>query len=146
MAACANQFPEKFGAVECNVGVLDMLRYHKFTIGAAWAPDYGTSDKEESFKYLIKYSPYHNIKPNTKYPAILVLTADHDDRVVPLHSFKYIAQLQYVAGSVDQQNPLMIRVEVKAGHGLGKPTSKYIEEVADVYSFVANVLDLQFQL
>ena len=115
------------------VGVLDMLRYHLFTIGWAWATDYGTSDKQEDFNYLIKYSPLHNVNEGVCYPATMVTTADHDDRVVPAHSFKFIAELQ------DKQacaNPVLIRIETKAGHGAGKPTAKIIEEYADIYSFL----------
>lgn len=122
-----------------------MLRFHKFTIGSAWTSDYGCSDNPEDFKYLIKYSPYHNIQKDTNYPAILVTTSDHDDRVVPLHSFKYAAQLQYIVSqNKDQQNPCLIRVERKAGHGQGKPTSKVLDEYADIYSFIANSLNLEY--
>lgn len=110
-----------------------MLRYHLFTIGWAWATDYGRSDVPEEFEYLIKYSPLHNLKFGTCYPATLVTTADHDDRVVPAHSFKFIATLQEHKGC---SNPTLIRIETKAGHGAGKPTSKVIEEYADIYSFI----------
>jgi len=112
---------------------MDMLRYHKFTIGWAWASDYGTSEEsEEMFKYLIAYSPLHALKPGVQYPATMVTTADHDDRVVPAHSFKFAAELQknHVG-----ENPVLIRVDVKAGHGGGKPTAKIIEEYADLWSF-----------
>lgn len=116
------------------VGVMDMLRYHKFTIGAHWARDYGTSDdNKEMFDYLYHYSPLHNIKPGTNYPATLVTTADHDDRVVPGHSFKFAATLQERTAN---QNPALIRIETKAGHGGGKPIAKIIEETADEYSFM----------
>lgn len=122
-----------------------MLRFHKFTIGSAWTSDYGCSDNSEDFKYLIKYSPYHNIQYDTNYPAILVTTSDHDDRVVPLHSFKYTAQLQYVLSkNKNQENPCLIRIETKAGHGAGKPTSKVLDEYADIYSFIANALNLEY--
>jgi len=114
------------------VGVLDMLRYHKFTIGWAWATDYGTSDNKEEFDCLIKYSPLHNVK-ETEYPATLVTTADHDDRVVPAHSFKFISTLQEKQKGT---NPVLIRVDINAGHGAGKPTDKQIEEFADIWSFV----------
>jgi prolyl oligopeptidase len=110
-----------------------MLRYHEFTIGWAWASDYGRSDSAADFKYLIAYSPLHNIKNGTCYPATMVTTADHDDRVVPAHSFKFIATLQENQGC---NNPVLIRIETKAGHGAGKPTAKIIEEYADMYAFI----------
>ena len=109
-----------------------MLRFHKFTIGWAWTGDYGSSDNEDEFHYLYKYSPLHNISKDVEYPATLVTSADHDDRVVPAHSFKYIAELQ---SKYQGENPVMIRIGVKAGHGGGKPTSKIIEEYADLWSF-----------
>ena len=114
-----------------QVGVMDMLRYHKFTIGYAWAVEYGSSDSLNHFNNIYKYSPLHNIKKQ-EYPAIMVTTADHDDRVVPAHSFKYIATLQEQQQGPD---PVLIRISVKAGHGAGKPLSKIIEEVTDIYSF-----------
>lgn len=134
VGAVVNQRPELFGAAFPAVGVMDMLRYHKFTIGRYWAADYGTSeDSEEMFKYLLNYSPLHSIKDNVEYPAILVTTADHDDRVVPAHSFKYIATMQeHYKGT----NPVLIRIETNAGHGAGKPTAKIIEEYSDIYSFM----------
>ncbi len=120
------------------VGVLDMLRYHKFTIGWAWASDYGTSDTKEGFDYLIKYSPLHNAKP-AEYPATLITTADHDDRVVPAHSFKFAAAMQKAQlGSL----PLLIRIDVSAGHGAGKPTSKRIDEAADILSFMFDQMNI----
>ena len=133
VGAVANQRPELFKVALPAVGVMDMLRYHKFTIGWAWATDYGTSEEsEEMFRYLLAYSPYHSIKPGIKYPATLVTTADHDDRVVPAHSFKYISRLQeYNTGKL----PVLIRIETKAGHGAGKPTAKVIEEYADIWAF-----------
>jgi prolyl oligopeptidase len=134
IGAVINQRPDLFKVALPAVGVMDMLRFHKFTIGWAWAGDYGTSDdSKEMFDYLYGYSPYHNIKPGVKYPAVLVTTADHDDRVVPAHSFKYIARLQeYQAGKL----PVLIRIDTKAGHGGGKPTAKIIDEYTDVWSFV----------
>jgi prolyl oligopeptidase len=133
VGAVMNQKPELFGAAVADVGVMDMLRFHKFTIGYAWVDDYGSSDDPKGFQYLYKYSPYHNLKPGTKYPAVLVTTADHDDRVVPGHSFKYIAALQ-AAQTGDK--PVLIRIDVKSGHGAGKPTAKLIEEVADRLAFI----------
>ena len=117
-----------------EVGVMDMLRYHKFTIGWNWASDYGTSeDSKEMFEYLKGYSPLHNLKKGVSYPATLVTTADHDDRVVPAHSFKFAATLQECQAG---QNPVLIRIDTKAGHGGGKPLAKVLEEQADIYSFI----------
>ena len=134
MGACLTQRPDLYAVALPAVGVLDMLRYHNFTIGWAWASDYGRSDdSKEMFDYLYGYSPLHNVKEGVNYPATLVSTADHDDRVVPAHSFKFIARLQ--AGH-QGDNPVLIRIATKAGHGAGKPTSKVIEEYADVWAFV----------
>lgn len=134
VGAVVNQRPDLFGAALPAVGVMDMLRYHKFTIGRYWATDYGTSEEsEEMFNYLVKYSPVHSIKEGVEYPAILVTTGDHDDRVVPAHSFKYIATMQQKYKGI---NPVLIRIETKAGHGAGKPTAKIIEEYSDIYSFI----------
>jgi prolyl oligopeptidase len=135
VGACVNQRPDLFKAAIPAVGVMDMLRYHKFTIGWNWASDYGTSeDNEEMYKCLRGYSPLHNIKNDgTPYPAILITTADHDDRVVPAHSFKYAAQLQ---ASNTGDAPKLIRIDVNAGHGGGKPISKTIDEQTDIYSFI----------
>lgn len=134
VGACMTQRPDLFRVAVPQVGVMDMLRYHKFTIGWNWASDYGTSaDSKEMFEYLKSYSPLHNLKPGTKYPATLVTTADHDDRVVPAHSFKFAATLQ---DCNDGTNPTIIRIDSKAGHGAGKPMSKILQEQADIYSFI----------
>jgi prolyl oligopeptidase len=138
VGACMTQRPDLFGAALPAVGVMDMLRFHLFTIGWAWKDDYGSSEDPELFQALFKYSPLHNIKPGTCYPATLITTADHDDRVVPAHSFKFTAALQ-AAQSCDK--PTLIRIEVDAGHGAGKPTSKTIEEIADRWAFLVKVLD-----
>ena len=134
VGACMTQRPDLFRVAIPEVGVMDMLRYHKFTIGWNWASDYGTSeDSKEMFEYLKGYSPLHNMKPGTKYPATMVTTADHDDRVVPAHSFKFAATLQECN---DGTNPTIIRIDSKAGHGAGKPMTKVLEEQADIYGFV----------
>ena len=139
VGACITQRPELYGAALPDVGVLDMLRFHKFTIGWAWIDDYGSSDDAEQFRALVAYSPYHNVKEGTHYPATLISTADHDDRVVPGHSFKFAAALQAVQTG---DRPVLIRVDVKAGHGAGKPTSKLIDHVADKWSFLVKVLGI----
>lgn len=134
VGACMTQRPDLFKVAIPQVGVMDMLRYHKFTIGWNWASDYGTSeDSQEMFEYLKGYSPLHNLKPGTKYPATMVTTADHDDRVVPAHSFKFAATLQECN---DGTNPTLIRIDSKAGHGAGKPMAKVLEEQADIYGFI----------
>ncbi len=142
VGAAMTQRPELFKVAIPQVGVMDMLRYHKFTIGWAWAVEYGSSDKKEDFENLYKYSPLHNLKPGVKYPATLVTTADHDDRVVPAHSFKFAATLQ---ANNDGTNPTLIRIETKAGHGAGKPTGKQIEEAADIWSFVMYNLGMGYR-
>ncbi|XP_054722190.1 prolyl endopeptidase-like [Uloborus diversus] len=144
VGACLIQKPHLYGCAVAQVGVLDMLRFHKFTIGQAWTSDYGCSDDKEQFLYLLKYSPLHNLKP-AEYPATLLLTADHDDRVVPLHSLKFIAEMQYqISKCSGNVKPAFIKVDVKSGHGFGKPTSKIIEELTDVYCFMYNTLQLQY--
>jgi prolyl oligopeptidase len=143
IGACVTQRPDLFGATLPHVGVMDMLRFQKFTIGWAWTSDYGSSDNAEDFKYLYAYSPLHNLKPGTKYPPTLIATADHDDRVVPAHSFKFAATMQ-----ADQAGPapVLIRIQTKAGHGAGKPISKIIEETADEWAFVARNLNMNVSL
>ncbi len=139
VGACITQRPELFGAALPAVGVMDMLRFHKFTIGWAWVSDYGSSDDPEQFKVLLKYSPLHNIKPGIRYPATLLTAGDHDDRVVPGHSFKFAAALQAAqAGDA----PILIRIQTKAGHGFGKPTNILIEEQSDILAFLVEVLGI----
>ncbi len=140
VGACVNQRPDLFGAALPAVGVMDMLRFHKFTIGWAWTSDYGSAENADEFQALHAYSPYHNLKPGTCYPPTLITTADHDDRVVPAHSFKYAARLQEVQACA---NPVLIRIETKAGHGAGKPTSKQIEERADMWAFLVKNLGMK---
>jgi len=137
VGAAITQRPELFGAALPAVGVMDMLRFHKFTIGWAWVTDYGSADSAAQFPYLYKYSPLHNIRAGTRYPATLVTTADHDDRVVPGHSFKFTAALQAAQAG---PRPVLIEIETKAGHGAGKPTSKLIEEQADRFAFLVKNL------
>ncbi|HEY6246596.1 MAG TPA: prolyl oligopeptidase family serine peptidase [Pyrinomonadaceae bacterium] len=140
VGAAMTQRPDLFGAAVPQVGVMDMLRFEKFTIGWAWVSDYGSSDNADEFKALYAYSPLHKIKPGTSYPATMVTTADHDDRVWPGHSFKFAATLQAAqAGSA----PVLIRIETKAGHGAGKPTAKVIEEIADRWSFLVKTLEMK---
>ncbi|HVR35702.1 MAG TPA: prolyl oligopeptidase family serine peptidase [Methylomirabilota bacterium] len=143
VGACMTQRPELFAAALPAVGVMDMLRFHKFTIGWAWTSEYGSSDRPDEFQALHAYSPLHNLKPRVRYPSTLITTADHDDRVVPAHSFKFAATLQEAhAGS----NPVLIRIETKAGHGAGKPTAKIIEEAADRWAFLVRELDMKPRL
>jgi len=140
-AAVTVQRPDLFGAVLCQVPVIDMLRYHKFTIGKYWVSDYGNAEESaKDFVFMYKYSPLHNVKPGVKYPPMLITTADHDDRVAPAHAEKFAATLQANDGG---DNPILIRVETRAGHGGGKPTSKQIEEQADLYSFVFKTLGIK---
>ena len=139
VGACITQRPDLFGAALPAVGVMDMLRFNQFTIGWAWESDYGTPQNEEEFKALYAYSPLHNLKTGTQYPPTMITTADHDDRVVPAHSFKFAAALQ---AAHQGENPVLIRIETKAGHGAGKPTTKQIEEATDKWSFVAHNLEV----
>lgn len=140
VGACMTQRPELFAAALPAVGVMDMLRFPKFTIGWAWCPEYGDPDNEADFKTLHSYSPLHNLKKGTAYPATMITTADHDDRVVPAHSFKFAAALQ---AAHTGYNPVLIRIETKAGHGAGKPTSKIIEEAADKWAFLTANLGME---
>ena len=139
VGACMSQRPDLFAAALPAVGVMDMLRFHKFTIGWAWCAEYGNPDDEKDFKTLYSYSPLHNLKAGTAYPATMITTADHDDRVVPAHSFKFAAALQ---AAHEGNNPVLIRIETKAGHGAGKPTTKIIEEVADKWAFLVENLQI----
>lgn len=139
VGACMTQRPELFEAAVPAVGVMDMLRFHKFTIGWAWKSDYGDPDNPEDFPTLYAYSPLHNLNPGVRYPSTLITTADHDDRVVPAHSFKFAATLQKAHKG---ENPVLIRIETKAGHGAGKPTSKRIEEASDRLAFLVRTLEM----
>ena len=140
VGAAMTQRPELFGAAIPAVGVMDMLRFHKFTIGWAWKSDYGSSENADDFAALVKYSPYHNLKPGTRYPATLVMTADHDDRVVPAHSFKFAARLQECQAIAAP--PVMIRIETSAGHGAGTALTKVMDETADAWAFLTKVLGM----
>jgi len=142
VGAVMNQRPDLFKAAIPQVGVMDMLRFHEFTIGWNWIADYGSSDNPDEFKALHAYSPLHNIKAGVKYPATLITTADHDDRVVPAHSFKYAATLQEKASP---ETPILIRIETKSGHGASS-TTKQIETVADIYAFLFQSLGVTPQL
>lgn len=141
VGACMIQRPDLFAAALPAVGVMDMLRFHKFTIGWAWCSEYGSPENPEEFQALYAYSPLHNLKPGTAYPATLITTADHDDRVVPAHSFKFAAALQAAHAG---DNPVLIRIETKAGHGAGKPTAKVIEEISDRWAFLADILNIRY--
>jgi prolyl oligopeptidase len=133
VGACMTQRPDLFAVAIPQVGVMDMLRYHMFTVGWGWAVEYGRSDNADMFPHIYAYSPLHNLREGTCYPATMVTTADHDDRVVPAHSFKFAARLQAVQSC---DHPALIRIDTNAGHGAGKPTSKRIDEAADIYSFL----------
>jgi prolyl oligopeptidase len=138
VGACLTQHPELFGAAVAEVGVLDMLRFHKFTIGWAWTSDFGDPDDPDQYPWLRAYSPLHNVHRGAHYPATMLLTGDHDDRVVPGHSFKFAATLQAAAQSGDE--PVLIRVGTSAGHGAGKPTAKLVAESTDVLAFLERAL------
>ncbi|MDH4074145.1 MAG: prolyl oligopeptidase family serine peptidase, partial [Gammaproteobacteria bacterium] len=140
VGAVTNQRPDLFGVAVPAVGVMDMLRFHNFTAGRFWTDDYGSSDDPVEFDALRAYSPYHNIREGVPYPAILVTTADTDDRVVPGHSFKYAARIQQAQGG---DAPVLIRIETRAGHGAGVPTEKRIAEYADIWAFVVRNLDMR---
>jgi prolyl oligopeptidase len=142
VGACLTQRPDLYGATLPGVGVLDMLRFHKFTIGWAWTSDYGSADNADEFPALYAYSPLHHVKPGTHYPPTMITTADHDDRVVPAHSFKFAATIQ---AAQTGPAPVLIRIETKAGHGAGKPTSKQIEEAADTWAFLVRSLKMQLK-
>ncbi len=141
VGACSTQRPDIYGAAIPAVGVLDMLRFHLFTIGWAWQSDYGNIDNEAEFRALLAYSPYHTLVSGTSYPATLVTTSDHDDRVVPAHSFKYAAALQFAQNP--DAAPTLIRIETQAGHGAGKPISKVLDEQADVFALVAEHIGME---
>ncbi len=141
-AATMLQRPDLYGAVLCHVPVTDMLRYHKFTLGHYWIPEYGDAENNpEHFKFLYAYSPLHNVQAGKTYPPIIITTAETDDRVVPAHSKKFAATLQHLAPS---ENPTLLRVETRAGHGLGKPIDKPIEERADVWTFLLYALEMDY--
>ncbi len=149
VAACMLQRPELFGAVVCQVPVVDMLRFHKFTVGRYWIPEYGNAEaSKEQFKFLYAYSPLHNVKAGVEYPPVFVTSADIDDRVVPAHAKKFVATLQQKAREICSEsdrageNPILLRVETKAGHGLGKPTTKVIDEQAEIYAFLFGMLEM----
>ncbi|MCI0650879.1 MAG: prolyl oligopeptidase family serine peptidase [Planctomycetes bacterium] len=143
VGACMTQRPELFGACIPQVGVLDMLRFHKFTVGWGWVSDYGSADDPEEFGALLAYSPYHNVKDGTRYPPTLITTADHDDRVFPAHSFKFAAALQHAAAP--SSGPILIRIDSRAGHGAGRPIAKTIAETADKWAFLVRTLDMQVE-
>jgi prolyl oligopeptidase len=142
VGAAMTQRPDLFAAAVPAVGVMDMLRFHKFTIGWAWVSEYGSADDPAQFKTLLAYSPLHNLKAGTKYPATLVTTGDHDDRVVPGHSLKFAAALQAAHGG---EAPVLVRIETRAGHGSATPTTKLIDQAADVLAFLTAALKIPAQ-
>jgi prolyl oligopeptidase len=140
VAACMLQRPKLYGAVICQVPVTDMLRYHKFTVGRFWIPEYGSAEaSRREFDWLYAYSPLHNVKPGVNYPPVFILSADTDDRVVPAHAKKFVATLQAASPG---RNPILLHVETKAGHGGGKPLDKIIDEQADIFAFLCKTLDM----
>jgi prolyl oligopeptidase len=142
-AACLTQRPDLYGAVVCEVPVIDMLRYHKFTVGHFWTGEYGNAEADpEHFRFMYAYSPLHNVREGVAYPPTLITTADTDDRVVPGHARKFAATLQAAQGG---DAPILLRVESKAGHGMGRPTTKVIAERADVLAFLFEVLDISHE-
>ncbi|KAL5288181.1 PREP family protein [Megaselia abdita] len=151
IGACINQRPDLFGAAIADVGIFDMLRFHKFTIGHFWISEFGNPDEKDHFENIIKYSPLHNVhepkSANEEYPATLILTADHDDRVSPLHSYKFTAALQNaVRNSKYQNKPILLKVYTDAGHGMGKPSAKRIDKIADMYSFIMKSLNCEIKI
>jgi prolyl oligopeptidase len=140
VGACMTQRPDLFGACLPAVGVMDMMRYHEFTVGSSWVGEYGSSDEQAMVPVLLAYSPYHNLKKGVHYPPTLVTTADHDDRVVPGHSFKFAARLQACQGG---PAPVLIRIETRAGHGAGTPIAKVLDERADEYAFLVRALKIR---
>ena len=143
VAATWNQVPKLFACALCHVGVLDMLRFQRYTIGYAWVSDYGSAENKDDFPYLFKYSPLHNVPERDDMPALLVLTSDHDDRVSPIHSFKFIAQVQHTIGARNTA-PLLMRVERKGGHGAGLPLAKQLQAATDAMQFAAIALKANF--
>lgn len=140
VSACMLQRPDLFGAVINSVPVTDMLRYHTFTVGRFWIGEYGNAEANpDHFKFLYAYSPLHNVKEGVSYPPVITLTADHDDRVVPAHAMKFVATLQAKSAG---NNPRIVRIETKAGHGGGKPVTKQIDEWTDIYSFLMRTFDM----
>jgi prolyl oligopeptidase len=138
--ACLTQRPDLYGVTVPVVGVLDMIRFEKFTVGWGWTSDYGSVDNEDEFKALLNYSPYHNVKEGTQYPPTLITTGDHDDRVYPAHSYKFAAAMQHAHRG---ENPILIRIDTRAGHGGGKPTGKLIEEYSDELIFIVDNLEME---
>ena len=138
VAATELQRPDLFAAAVPAVGVLDMLRFRDFTIGKAWESDYGSVENAEEFQAMLKYSPLHNVKSGVDYPATLIITGDHDDRVFPAHSFKFAAAMQ---GADPHGKPILIRIETRAGPGQGKPTTKQIDEMTDIYAFILDAFE-----